>query len=237
MKNFMNSFRLFLSHTNILPVRLWRNPHLYLHLSIALSVFQLSCFPALVNLDTAKDEVTKYYESGQYEKDLTEIITDAKEKFSKVKLAPNSAVVFDVDETTLDNYKAIKQIGYGYDRKYWNDWVEMASAPAIPQVKELYDFLLQKGFKIIFITGRRDDQYNPTYANIKSAGYVEFDTLITRRNDDHKTTAADFKAQKQKELVEKGYVIAGCVGDQLTDCEGPNCGIVVKLPNYLYLVE
>jgi predicted secreted acid phosphatase len=113
----------------------------------------------------------------------------------------------------------------------------MANAPAIPQVKDLYDFLVQKGFKIIFITGRRDNLYYPTFTNMKSAGYVEFDTLITRRQDDHKTTAADYKSQKRKELVEKGYVIAGCVGDQLTDCEGENCGIVVKLPNYLYLVE
>lgn len=206
-------------------------------LSLTLSVTLISCFPALVNLDIAKDEVAKYYESGQYEKELTVIINDAKEKFSKIELVPNSVVVFDVDETTLDNYKAIKQIGYGYERKYWNEWVEMENAAAILQVKGLYDFLLQKGFKIIFITGRRDNQYNPTFTNLKSAGYTVFDTLITRRQDDHKTTAADFKAQKRKELVEKEYVIAGCVGDQLSDCKGENCGIVIKLPNYLYLVE
>lgn len=217
--------------------RLFLNLNLNLYLSISLTVLQFSCSPALVNLDTAKDEVTAYYESGQYKKELTEIINDAKDKFSKVDLVPNSAVVFDVDETTLDNYKAIKQIGFGYERKYWNEWVEKANAPAIPQMKELYDFLLQKGFKIIFITGRRDNQYNPTFANLKSTGYTVFDTLVTRKQDDHKSTAADFKAQKRKELVEKGYVIAGCVGDQATDCEGENCGIVIKLPNYLYLVE
>ena len=150
---------------------------------------------------------------------------------------PNSTVVFDIDETTLDNYKAIKKIGYGYESKYWDEWLGKAEAPAIQQVKELYDFLLQKGFKIIFITGKKDYQYNATLKNMKLVGYTEFDTIITRNKDEYKIKSAQYKSQKRKELTDKGYVIAGCVGDQLTDCQGENCGIVVKLPNYLYLVE
>ena len=223
----MSALKLFL-HPNL---------NLYLHLSISLAVVQLSCSPALVNLDTSKDQIANYYESGQYEKELTEIINDAKEKFSKVELVPNSAVVFDIDETTLDNYGAIKQIGYGYEKKYWDEWLEKAEAPAIPQVKGLYDFLLQKGFKIVFVTGKKDYQYNATLRNMISAGYIKFDTTITRSKDEYKLKSAQYKSQKRNELTQKGYIIAGCIGDQMTDCEGPNCGIVVKLPNYLYLVE
>ena len=225
MKNFMNSFKHFL------------NLNLHHNLYLTLSLLLISCSPALVNLDTAKDQIAHYYESGQYEKELTEIINDAKENFSKVELVPNSTVVFDIDETTLDNYKAIKKIGYGYESKYWDDWLGKAEAPAIQQVKELYDFLLQKGFKIIFITGKKDYQYNATLKNMKLVGYTEFDTIITRNKDEYKIKSAQYKSQKRKELSDKGYVIAGCVGDQLTDCQGENCGIVVKLPNYLYLVE
>lgn len=227
MKNFMNSINL--------PFSLTLTHAFYL--SFVFAVFQLSCSPALVNLDTAKDEVALYYESGQYEKELTKIVNDAKEKFSIVEVIPNSAVVLDIDETALDNYEAIKKIGFGYERGYWDEWLEKAEAPAIPQVKELYDFLLQKGFKIIFITGKKDYQYNATYKNMKSVGYTEFDTIITRSKDDYKIKSAKYKSQKRKELAEKGYVITGCIGDQLTDCEGQNCGIVFKLPNYLYLVE
>ncbi len=237
MKNLMHSFRLFLTHSIILPVRLWRNPLLYLHLSIALAVVQLSCSPALVNLDSAKSEVTNYYESGQYEKEMTEIINDAKDKFSKMQPEPNSVVIFDIDETALDNYEAIKQFGFGYEPKYWNEWLEKSEAPAITQVKEFYDFLLQQGFKIIFITGKKDYQYNATFKNMKSVGYKEFDTIITRSKDEYKIKSALFKSQKRKELAEKGYYIIGCVGDQDSDCVGENCGIIVKLPNYLYLVE
>jgi acid phosphatase len=190
-----------------------------------------------MNLDSAKDEVAKYYESGQYAEELTEIIEDAKKKFSEVSPTPNSAVIFDIDETTLDNYKAIKKIGYGYESKYWDEWLEKAEAPAIPKVKSLYDFLIEIGFKVVFITGKKDYQYNATFKNMITVGYTKFDTIITRNKDEYKIKSAQYKSNKRNELVGKGYVIGGCVGDQLTDCEGPNCGIVVKLPNYLYLVD
>ena len=221
----MNTFKKYLNY----------NFHHYL--LFLLSSILLSCSPTLINLDTAKDQIAHYYESGQYEKELNEIINAAKEKFSNVDLMPNSAVVFDIDETTLDNYEAIKQIGFGYEKDYWDVWLEKAQAPAIAQVKELYNFLLNNGYKVIFITGKKDYQYNATLKNLKMVGYAGFDTVITRSKDEYKIRSAQFKAQKRKELTEKGYIIAGCVGDQLTDCEGPNCGIVVKLPNYLYLVE
>ena len=89
----------------------------------------------------------------------------------------------------------------------------------------------------MFITGKKDYQYDATFKNMITAGYTKFDTIITRNKDEYKIKSAQYKSQKRDELAGKGYVIAGCVGDQLTDCEGPNCGIVVKLPNYLYLVE
>ena len=221
----MNSFKHFL--------KLNLHHNLYLTLSLLL----ISCSPALVNLDTAKDDVADYYESGQYEKELTEIINNAKKKFSKAELVPNSTVVFDIDETTLDNYKAIKKIGYGYESKYWDEWLGKAEAPAIPAVKSLYDYVIQRGFTVVFITGKKDYQYNATLKNMKLVGYTEFDTIITRNKDEYKIKSAQYKSQKRKELTDKGYVIAGCVGDQLTDCVGENCGIVVKLPNYLYLVK
>lgn len=227
MKYFMNSLKPCLN----------LNHNLYLRLSLTLSLTLLSCSPALKNLDTAKDEVAKYYESGQYAEELTKIIEDAKKEFSKVVPTSNSAVIFDIDETALDNYKEIKRIGFGYERQLWEEWLQKAEAPAIPQVKNLYNFLIEKGFKVVFITGKKDYQYDATFKNMIAVGYTKFDTIITRSKDEYKIKSAQYKSQKRNELVGKGYVIAGCVGDQLTDCVGDNCGIVVKLPNYLYLVE
>lgn len=210
---------------------------LYLNLSLTFAFTFISCSPSLENLDTAKDKVANYYESGLYEKELTEIIDEAKEKFSKVAVNKNMVVVFDIDETALDNYKEIKRIGFGYEPKLWDEWLQKAEAPAIPKVKQLYDYLISAGFRIVFITGKRDYQYAATYKNLLAVGYNVFDTLIVRKKEEYKLKSAIFKSQKRKELAEKGYEIVGCVGDQESDCLGENCGIIVKLPNYLYLVE
>jgi len=78
----MNSFNHF-PHLN-----LHHNLYLTLALTLSLPLILISCSPALVNLDTAKDQIAYYYESGQYEKELTEIINDAKEKFSKIEMNP-----------------------------------------------------------------------------------------------------------------------------------------------------
>lgn len=219
------------------PLMCLLNLNLHLYLSVAFTISVLSCSPSLINLDTAKDKVARYYESGEYEKDLAEIIKEAKEKFSKLEAKPNSIVVFDIDETALNNYQEIKRIGFGYEHRMWDEWLQKAEAPAIPEVKDLYNFLIERGFKIVFITGKRDYQYDATLKNMLAVGYTKFDTIITRRNDEYKMKSAHFKSQKRKELVEKGYDIVGCIGDQESDCVGENCGIIVKLPNYLYLVE
>ena len=118
--------------------------------------------------------------------------------------------------------------------KKWN--AEM-KAPAIEQVKELYNFLLSKGAKIIFLTGRNFPEYEVTYQNLINEGYTVFDTLITQIGDEKKMKAQDFKSSKRKWLTEQGYEIVGTVGDQWNDLEGDNHGIQVKIPNYLYLIE
>ena len=116
-------------------------------------------------------------------------------------------------------------------------WNKELKAPAIPQVKELYDFLLDKGSRIIFLTGRNLPEYEVTYRNLIKEGYTTFDTLITQREYELELSAQEFKSVKRKELVEKGYEIIGTVGDQWSDLEGEYHGIQVKIPNYLYLIE
>jgi predicted secreted acid phosphatase len=116
-------------------------------------------------------------------------------------------------------------------------WNAELKAPAINQVKELYDFLLLKGAKIIFLTGRNFYEYEVTYQNLVKEGYVEFDTLITQIGDETKMKARDFKSGKRVRLTEQGYDIVGTVGDQWSDLEGEYHGIQIKIPNYLYLIE
>jgi acid phosphatase len=191
----------------------------------------------LLNLTTAKENVQQYYECGLFDKELDEIITDAKKKFSIVEVKSNSAVIFDVDDTALLNYEASKKMGFGYIKRMVDEWVSSREVPAIPQVKNLYEYLLQKNIKIIFLTGRFYHEYEYTFQNLINEGFLKFDTLIVRRQDEQKFSALEFKSKVRIALMERGYDIIGNVGDQWTDLDGPYSGIKVKIPNYLYLTK
>jgi predicted secreted acid phosphatase len=190
-----------------------------------------------VNLTIAREEVQEYYESGKFYQEVTAVIEKAKEEFEKVQFKNNLLVIFDVDETAIDNYELAKQMGFGYVYKMNKEWNAEMKAPAIKPVKELYDFLLSKGAKIIFLTGRNFPEYKVTYENLMRDGYVEFDTLITQIGDETKMGNKEFKNSKRIWLTEQGYEIVGTVGDQWSDLEGEYHGIQVKIPNYLYLIE
>lgn len=190
-----------------------------------------------INLTDARNAVKEYYESGKFDEELNQVIEEAKKTFDGVKYKENSVVIFDIDETALNNYKLAEQMGFGYVYEMNKQWNEEAKAPAIKQVKAFYDNLLSKGAKIIFLTGRNFPEYNATYQNLINAGYTVFDTLITQIGDETKMKAREFKSSKRVWLTEHGYDIVGTVGDQWSDLEGYYHGIQVKIPNYLYLIE
>jgi len=202
-----------------------------------LSLTLISCGSAPVNLLVAKKIVAKYYESGEYSNDLKKIISDAENDISKLDIHTNSAVVFDVDETSLSNYKSIKKIYFGYDPVKWDNWINEAKAPAIQEVKQFYDFLLMKNVKVIFLSSRKSSQYDATYRNLKNVGYMKFDTLILKSNSDSARTSLAFKSRQRELLTEKGYDIIADIGDQESDLEGKDHGLQIKLPNYLYIIE
>ena len=190
-----------------------------------------------VNLRTAKDSVKNYYESGKYAEEMNEVIKDAKEKFDKVEIKNNSIVIFDVDETALNNYGLATQMDFGYVYDLNKKWNEELKAPAIKETQDLYFYLLNKGFKTIFLTGRNSSEYDVTYKNLIQEGYSGFDTLITQSKENQKLKAQEFKSKVRTELTTQGYEIVGTVGDQWTDLNGPYSGIQIKLPNYLYEIK
>ena len=206
----------------------------YFAFIVVVAIQLIGCSDKPVNLSVARESVKEYYETGKFDEELDNVIREAKDKFSKVEFTENSVVIFDVDETALNNYEISKKMGYGYVYEMVYEWTQDAKVPAFPQVKEFYDYLLIKGSKIIFLTARRDDEYDATYKNLINQGYTEFDTLITKNKNEYEIKSLEFKSSKRVELIEMGYEIIGTVGDQRSDIEGPYHGIQVKIPNYLY---
>jgi len=208
------------------------------NLKILLSAILLSsCSSKLTNLDFVKEEIALYYESGEYNNEVNEIISESLNDFESATFDDSAVVIFDVDETALSNYEITKETDFGYVPELWDKWIEDVKAPAIPGVKKLYDYLIEKGSRVIFITGRKDYQYQFTFNNLIKEGYIKFDTLIVRKENEYILGAVEFKSRKREELTSAGYKIAGTVGDQWSDLEGSFHGIQVKIPNYLYYIE
>ncbi len=188
----------------------------------------------LLNMTDAKENVKRYYEDGQYIDELNNIVDLEIKYFENYQIKPNDIVVFDVDETALNSYSYIKSIDFGYKFDLWNNWMDQAEAKQIEPAKRLYDFFLQKGVKVIFLTGRVYYSCDATYKNLIEQGFNKFDTLICRNKDEVKMHASEYKTKQRKQLTEKGYNIIACVGDMPADLLGGYTGKKIKFPNYLY---
>jgi len=208
-------------------------------LCIALTFFHFhsSIAKRPINLTIAKNKVQKYYETGAYDKDLERVVAHAKKRFKKIPVGKNATIIFDIDETVLFGYPDTKSISFGYIPKLSHKWILEADAPAIAQVKELYDYLVQRGFKIVFMTGRKYNEYDATIKNLKREGFTTFDKLIVRSKEEHHTPAWQYKSARRKQLVQQGYDIVGTIGDQKSDMVGGYTGYRVKLPNYIYMID
>lgn len=191
----------------------------------------------LVNLSFVKEAIVNYHESGSYDKDVNKAFEKAKNEFDKITPAKNSVVVFDVDATALSDYYFDKKQDFGYIPNDYDMWIDSANAPAVPGVLDFYNYLVNRGFKIIFITGRKNFQYDVTIKNLKAVGYTKFDTLIVKNNATNGVNASIYKPKIRTQLVAKGYKIEGTVGDQWSDLDGAYHGIQVKIPNYQYFLK
>lgn len=53
-------------------------------------------------------------------------------------------------------------------------------APALPESLKLYNKLVSLGIKVVFLTGKGEDERNVTVANLKKVGYHTWEKLILR---------------------------------------------------------
>ncbi len=206
-------------------------------LLLTIIILFTGCSSAPLNLEIAKDDVMNYYDSGKYDAELDNVVKHAESEFNSIQPGDSTVVIFDVDETILSSYDFEKDLDFGYVMPLWDKYILEAKEPAIKQTKSLCDFLVKKGFKIIFLTGRKNDQYNATYKNLFNDGFTKFDTLIVRQPPEFDYTALKYKSLQRTELTNRGYKIVGTVGDQYSDLDGPYHGIQVKIPNYLYIIK
>jgi acid phosphatase len=204
------------------------------------------------NLGQQKTALLAYEASGQYDHDIKAVVDQAKMYLAqqagrKGKLA----IVLDIDETALSNWPEMKANDFGFfvngpcdlspDGTVqapcgWNKWVDLGKDLPIAPTLDLYGQARSQGLKCFFITGRREAQRASTTANLRAAGYDGWQDkdLIMKPNDLRPPSAAYFKTEARKRIVDQGYIIVLSIGDQDSDLTGGYAERTFKLPNPFY---
>lgn len=217
--------------------------HGLIAIACALSV-QSKSFAEPANLSQLKQTVEHYHDSGEYQKELQDVVSKARQYLlqriavnAQSKTPQTLALVFDIDETTLSNYAHIYADQFAFNQKKWDQDVLAANAPAIEPVLSLYRLALQQHVAVFFVTGRTQRLTQATVANLKLAGYKHWTGLYAKPNDYKERSIAPFKIASRADIQQKGFTIVESIGDQASDLTGGYAEKTYKLPNPYYYVS
>jgi predicted secreted acid phosphatase len=187
-------------------------------------------------LESAKQAVIRYYESGDYEQDVRKALAPAQKILEKIATADASkaAIVLDIDETALSTYEYQKGMDFGHYGAAWHDWIRKRRATAVMPVLEVYRAARAKGLAAFFVTGRREAFRADTEANLRAAGYEGWADVMMKPDAYSERSVAPFKTRCREQIEGRGYRIVLNLGDQESDLAGGYAEQTILLPNYIY---
>lgn len=215
-------------------------PRILIALCLALT-FSTSVFSEPANLTLVKKEIKNYYDSGLYYQDLEKKINEAQNYIleqattNKHTNSPKKlAIVLDIDETSLSNYKKIVKRDFVASHEEIHQEILAADAPVIKPMLNLYNNALKHGITVFFVTGRDESESQATQTNLIKAGYTNWSGLYLRPRNYSSPSIIPFKSGARAEITKKGYTIVASIGDQFSDIQGGYAMKGFKLPNPFY---
>ena len=200
-------------------------------------------FAEPMSLADLKTEVKAYHDSGLYFKEINQIITPANayiiqraQENTKSAQPKKLAIVLDIDETSLSNYKSLVARDFGFNKDKLLQEMMTPNATTIDPVLSFYKNALQHNVAIFFVSGRPESTMKSTQTNLKNAGYNQWTALYLRPNTYNQNSNIPFKVQARKAITEQGYTIIASIGDQDSDLTGGYTEKTYKLPNPYYFV-
>ena len=156
---------------------------------------------------TSAEMKTAYLQAFQYGR------VQIERKLS-LKKYNHPAVIFDIDETLLDNspYQAwLIHNGKTYSSETWKDWTQQARAEALPGALEFIAFLRGKGIDVFYVSNRRVSELDATMRNMAELGFPQvIPAHMLLREDTSDKTA-------RRETVMQDHEVLLYVGDNLGD--------------------
>lgn len=175
------------------------------------------CTLGCVNSNSRKDH-SMYWQkmSAEYYALCIQAYNMAKLKIDKALVTSSKeplAIIADIDETVLNNLpynEMLIETGESFSQKTWSEWVNNQEATPIPGALDFFNYVEDQDIEIIYLSNRRVENYEPTKANLISAGFPFDDqTIMLLRDKDGN------KESRRKQL--SGYNVVLLLGDNLSD--------------------
>lgn len=187
-----------------------------------------------ITLQDAKQQMIAYHDSGIYELEQWQAVKPAISYLIHHKFDDKMAVVFDVDETLLSNFKYMRQYSFGGNSAIFHEIEMKADAEVIAATKALYDTAIKQGLTVFIITGRQASERKATEINLAKYHIDSYKGLYMWSGK-KPSTVKKYKSEARCAIEHSGYKIVLNVGDQASDLVGPcNGSVLVKLPNPFY---
>ncbi len=135
------------------------------------------------------------------------------------------AVILDLDETVLDNsaYTGWQiQQDQPYSPETWNQWTELAAAPAVPGAARFLHLADSLGVTLLYVSNRLEKELEATMKNMRELGLPQ----VSKGHFFLKSDNSD-KSARRAHIDGHGYTVLLLIGDNLGDFDG----IWEKLPN------
>ena len=190
-----------------------------------------------------------YSPTGAYVNEMAGLEADATKYLDRYVKRGNGthgiapAVVFDVDDTTLNTYSYEIYSNFVYNPTTNGTFVNAEVFPAVPGMPALAARAASDGATVFFLTGRPESQRTATADNLAKAGYAKPDASHLYLKDLTKPwlsscapscTTTQYKSLTRQHIESLGYDIVANFGDQYSDLNGGFAEQTYKLPNPMY---
>lgn len=186
-----------------------------------------------------KQNIISFYESDAHSNQVRETLEQAKKIIDSQKSLQNYAVVLDIDETSLNHYKSLKDVGFPQEENHsiWDELIAKTDVEPIKPTLDFYRYCIDKGIKIFFISARFATYLDATKEALQNAGYIGFEDVFVFPEDISIYSSENFKnfkAERRAYIESLGYKVLVSIGDQSSDLKGSYALNTFQLPNYLY---
>jgi HAD superfamily, subfamily IIIB (Acid phosphatase) len=191
--------------------------------------------------------------AGSYANEMAGVVDEAQKFLRKPNAgtgAGTKAVLFDVDDTTLNTYSYEIYSNFVYNPSTNAAFVNACLTtgcvfPAVPHMVDLENYAEAQGYTVFFLTGRGISQHAGTLANLTSVGYDVTDANLYLKDASGATepwlsscaptcSTIQYKSLTRQHIESLGYDIVANFGDQYSDLSGGFADATFKIPNPMY---